>query len=172
MSNALGSALILLGVNLFAGTFAHFGFDRLLFGGILQGSVQTLYCRSIWIAFLLAAHLFFSILMSFDAAEETRKNRRNAFLFWAGTGIWFAWGLAFYRSTLQPLLGADAAAFFIFANAAAGALAQKHALGTLACWESFRANNAGAAASIEAVEDGLRNAAQAAAQKRRETVRG
>ncbi len=164
MLNALGSTLILLGVNLLAAAIAHIGFDNLLFGNILTGSAQAFYCRSIWIAFLLAAVLFFMILMSFDAPEN--RDRKNAFLFWAGTGIWFAWGLAFHRSTLKPLLGPDAAAFFIFMNAAIGALAQKHAIGTASCWDSFKENNAGKTASIEAVEEGL----HAAGQKRRQTA--
>ncbi|PCI37412.1 MAG: hypothetical protein COB53_06525 [Elusimicrobia bacterium] len=169
MSNALGSTLILLGVNLLAGTAAHFGFDRLLFGNVLQGSAQAVYCRSIWIALLIASQLFFSIFMSFGESEN--KERRNAFLFWAGIGIWFVWGLAFHRSTLKPLILADAGAFFIFANAAIGALAQKHGIAMVNCWESFKDKNTGASASIDAIEDGLRGAAEAAAEKRQNLAR-
>jgi len=169
MAKALGSTLILLGVNLLAATIAHIGFDRLLFGTVLQGSAQAAYCRSIWIALLIATYLFFSILMSFGEEEEN-KSRRNTFLFWAGTGIWFAWGLAFHRSTLSAIIGSDAAAFFIFANAAIGALAQKHAIGTLNCWVSFKEKNAGTATSIEGFEASLSDAAKSAAEKRQQAT--
>jgi hypothetical protein len=136
MVNALGSALILLGVNILAGTVAHFGFDRILFGQALQGAAQAVYCRSIWVALLLSAHLFFSVLMSFNAADEAQKARRNFYLFWAGIGVWFLWGIAFHGLALKGVVNADAGAFFLFANAAAGALAQKFGIGAVNCWES------------------------------------